>query len=85
MRFRPYISFFKFYIANLPKCLSPGYPCLEGHDIPNQFISVCCGNTKCQPSRTKQMTCGGSAISGKILDYLAKIDIMWFILQLFIM
>jgi len=58
--------------ANLPQCLSPGYPCLEEYDMSNQLISVCCSNTKCQLSKTQQMTCSGNT-PGRIVHLPAKI------------
>ncbi len=48
-----------FSSANLPVCLSQGYPCIETSDVADDSISMCCGNTRCQLSNMTQLTCGG--------------------------
>jgi hypothetical protein len=48
-----------FSSANLPVCLSQGYPCIETSDVADDFISMCCSNTRCQLSNVTQLTCGG--------------------------
>ena len=42
-------------LANLPKCLSPGYPCLDK----TNDISQCCSNMKCEQSQIGLRTCNG--------------------------
>jgi hypothetical protein len=52
-----------FLLANLPVCLSNGYPCIETNDGDNELISTCCSNTHCQRSNMTQSTCGGGGLS----------------------
>jgi hypothetical protein len=58
-----------FLSANLPVCLSQGYPCIETSDVADDFISMCCSNTLCELSNTTQLTCGGLSPSKSISDF----------------
>jgi hypothetical protein len=51
---------------------------MDTHDVPNQFISVCCSNTKCQRSKTQQLACGGNA-PGNFLKFFTNFNICLFI------
>jgi len=55
------ILFILISIANLPKCLSEGYPCINTNDTINHFISMCCTDTRCEHFQTTQLTCGGKS------------------------
>ena len=65
------VSLFLFSsIANSPKCLSHGYPCLESPHLPDPHISMCCSETTCQRSTNTQFACGGNAPSKVLIPSL---------------
>lgn len=66
-------------IANSPKCLSHGYPCLETSHPPDPYISMCCSETTCQRSTNTQFTCGGNAPSKVPIPQFYFDTIRWFL------